>query len=340
MTKYIAKRVLMMIPTLLGITVISFFIINLAPGSPIEKKIQEIRFSGGGEGDGGGASHYGVSQEVIEELKKQYGFDKPIYIRYLIWLKRIVTLDFGESFSYEAPVLEVIVSKLPVSIQFGLASFILVYLICIPLGIMMAVYDGTRFDVIASGILFVLYSIMPVVLAILLITFFAGGSFFDIFPIGDLYSDEYEFLSVGGKILDRVHHFILPLTCYMIGQFTVLSMLMKNSLLSEIRQDYVRTARAKGLSEKIVIYKHTLRNALIPIVTGFGSFLGFFLAGSLIIELVFNLDGLGLLSYKSVLDRDYNVMMAMLFIVSVVSLLGRLISDLLYVVVDPRIHYN
>lgn len=345
MFKYILKRILMMIPTFIGITLVSFFIINAAPGGPVEQRLKEIRFGnagGGGEvsSTSTSTSNYGVSEEVIAALKKQYGFDKPVHIRYFIWLKNIVTLDFGESFSYEEPVIDVIISKLPVSMQFGIISLILTYLVSIPLGIRMAVKEGTPFDFMASGSLFVLYSIPAVMLGVLLLIFFAGGSFLDWFPLGDLYSDQYHDLPFWGKVQDRVHHFVLPLICYMIGGFTVLSLLMKNSLLGELKKDYVRTARAKGLDEHTVTYKHALRNALIPVVTGIGGFIGVFFAGSLIIEQIFNLDGVGLLGFKATLDRDYNVIMALLFITSCVTLLGRLISDIIYVIVDPRMDFN
>lgn len=325
----------MMIPTLIGITIISFVVINLAPGGPIEQKVQELRFGGGSRmGD------VGISEEVLEALKQQYGFDKPLHVRYFIWLKNIVTLNFGESFVYEEPVISVIASKFPVSLQFGIFSLLLTYLVCIPLGVAKAVKNNTPFDSISSFILFVLYSVPPLMLGVLLIVYFAGGSYFSWFPIEGAYSSNYESLSFGEKILDRIHHFILPLICYMVNSFTVLTFLMKNSLLEEIRLDYVRTARAKGLSEKIVVYKHALRNALIPVVTGLGSFFGVFLAGSLIIEKIFTLDGIGLLGFKSTLARDYNVIMALIFISSVVSLIGRLVSDLLYVAVDPRIDFE
>lgn len=334
MLKYILKRLLAMVPTLFGITLLSFLVINLAPGSPVQQKIQQMRFGGTGGGN------YGVSQEVIDALNKQYGFDKPIHVRYVIWLKNIVRLDFGNSFKYEEPVISVIKSKFPVSLQFGLASFFLVYLICIPLGIAKAVRDGSTFDGVSSFILFLMYSVPSLMLGILLITFFAGGSFFQWFPLGDLYSDNYHELSGWNQILDRLHHFVLPLICYMVGSFTTLTFLMKNSLIDEIRLDYVRTARAKGLEEKRVIYKHALRNALIPILTGMASFLGLFFAGSLIIEQMFSLDGMGLLGYKAVLDRDYNILMGLIFIQSVLMLVGRLLSDIAYVLVDPRIDFQ
>lgn len=337
--KYFLRRVLLMIPTLLGITVVCFVIINLAPGSPIEQKLAQIRFGAQVSGGAGGGDSV-VSEEVIEALKVQYGFDKPMHMRYLIWLRNIVTLDFGQSFSYEMPVTDLILEKLPISLQFGLASLILIYLTCIPLGIAKAVRNGSRFDMASSVILMILYSIPPLTLGILLRVYFAGGSFLDIFPLGEAYSDNYFDMTLWEKILDRAHHFVLPLICYVVNSFTVLTFLMKNSLLEEVRLDYVRTARAKGLNERTVIYKHALRNALIPILTGLGSFLTVFFAGSIIIEQMFSLDGMGLLSYKSILSRDYNVIMALIFIQSVLAMLGRLISDLTYVAVDPRIDFQ
>lgn len=330
-----------MIPTLLGVTIVTFIIINLAPGSPIEQRIQQMKFGGmGHEGAGGTNKSSGVSEEVIEALKKQYGFDKPVHVRYWIWLKNISRLDFGESFTYEEPVLDVITSKFPVSIQFGVISLIMSYLVCVVLGVLKAVKHGTAFDYVSSFLLFVFYSIPGFMLAILLIVYFAGGSFFNWFPMGELYSDNYYDLTLWGKIVDRVHHFILPLICYMIGSFTVLTMLMKNSLLDEIKRDYIRTARAKGVPEKMIYLKHALRNALIPIVTGIGGFLSVFFAGSLLLESIFQLDGIGLLSYKSILQRDYNVIMGLIFIQSVLMLLGNLLSDLAYVAVDPRIDFK
>ncbi len=347
MWKYIVRRLFAMIPTLFGICLLSFVIINMAPGGPIEQRIEQLRFAGaagGGMGRGGSESlansQSGVSQDVIDALKKQYGFDKPLMVRFGIWLKNVVTLNFGNSFTYDEPVTELIASKFPVSLQFGIASLILTYLVCIPLGVMKAVRDGTPFDSISSFILFVLYSVPPLMLGVLLMVYFAGGSYFHWFPAIGISSDNYDALTFWAKVWDRIHHFILPLVCYMVNSFTALTFLMKNSLLDEIKLEYIRTARAKGLSEKIVVYKHALRNALIPIVTGMGGFLGVFLAGSIIIEQIFSLDGIGLLGYNSALSRDYNVLMALIFLSCLVELFGRLVSDLLYVVIDPRIHFD
>jgi microcin C transport system permease protein len=280
-----------------------------------------------------------VSNEVLDALKKQYGFDKPILVRYGIWLGNLARLDFGNSFTYEEPVMDVIASKFPVSLQFGVASFILAYLISIPLGISMAMKEKSIFDVTSSFMLFVSYSIPPFMLGIVMIVFLAGGSFLDLFPIGGLTSDNYDSLSFFGQVWDRIHHFILPLTCYTLGSFTTLTLLMKNSILEEIRKDYIRTARAKGLGEKTVYLRHALRNALIPIATGIGSFVSVFFAGSLLLETIFQLDGIGLLGYNSVLARDYNLIMGSITIQSFLFLAGNLISDVIYVFVDPRIDF-
>jgi microcin C transport system permease protein len=344
MGKYLLKRLMILIPTLFGITFVVFGIINLAPGSPVEQKLQQLRFGGS---EGGGASgetsskgQAAVSKEVLEALNKQYGFDKPVHIRYWIWLKNLSTLDFGESYTYEEEVTEVIASKLPVSLQFGIVSLILAYIISIPLGIYKAIKDGTPFDQVSSFLLFLAYSIPGFMLAIFLIVFFAGGSFYDWFPIGGLYSDFYDEMSFWERVMDRIYHFVLPTICYTIGSFTTLTILMKNSLIEEIRKDYIRTARAKGLSERVVYLKHALRNALIPIVTGLGSFLAVFFAGSLLLEKIFQLDGMGLLGFNSLLSRDYNVLMGLVFIQSLLMLVGNIISDIAYVLVDPRIDFS
>lgn len=336
MLKYVLHRLLFMLPTLFGITLICFVVINLAPGGPVEQAISKVRFGAGG----GAGSGMGVSNEVIEAIKVQYGFDKPMHMRYLIWLKNIVTLDFGESFSYRRPVITVILEKLPVSLSFGVTAILLIYGISIPLGIAKAVQAGGKLDVWSSVVLMVMYSVPPLILGILMRVYLAGGQFLDLLPLGELYSDNYFELSLWGKVWDRIQHFIMPLTCYVLAGFTTRTLLMKNSLMEEIKLDYVRTARAKGLDERTVIYKHALRNALIPILTSLGYSLSLFFAGSIIIEQVFNIDGMGLLSYKSVLSRDYNVLMALIFIQSLIAMLGRLISDITYTLVDPRIDFS
>lgn len=333
---YIIRRILLAIPTFIGITLITFLIINAAPGGPIEQKMQKIRMGGGG--DGGRST--GVSQEMLDNLAKQYGFDKPLHERYFIWIKNITHFDFGDSFSYQEPVIDVISSKFPVSLTFGIASLILTYLVCIPLGVKKAIDAGGWFDKVSGFLLNVTYALPPLVMGIFLIVWFAGGSYFDWFPIGGIKSDDYDTFSTIGKIGDRMYHFILPLTCYMIGSFTELSMLVRNSMLDIIKSDYIRTARSKGLNDNIVYYKHALRNALIPVATGLGGFLRVFLAGSLIVETIFNLDGIGLLGYSSILARDYNVIMGLTFISALLLLVGNIISDIIYVLVDPRIDFK
>ncbi len=340
---YIIRRLILLIPTFIGITLLTFVLINMAPGGPVEQKLQQIRFggadgAGGGGGSGPGFQTAAVNEEIIAALKKQYGLDKPLLERYWIWLKNISHLDFGDSFTYEEPAIEVIVSKFPVSLQFGISSLILVYLVSIPLGIRKAIHAGGKFDRVTTMILNFAYSVPPLVLGIFLIVVFAGK--LDWFPVGSLRSDDYESLTSLGKIWDRIHHFILPLTCYVFASFTQLTMLMRNSMLDVIRSDFVRTARAKGLSEIWVNYKHALRNALIPIATGLAGFFSVFLAGSLIIENIFDLDGIGLLGYKSVLTRDFNVIMGLTFLQSLVLMFGRIFSDVVYVLIDPRIDFK
>lgn len=331
MLVYLLRRILVAIPTFIGITLVTFVIINTAPGGPIEQKLQKLRDSG---------NSVGISQEVLDGLAKQYGFDKPLYERYFIWIKNITRLDFGESFTYQEPVIDVISSKFPVSLQFGIASLLLTYIICIPLGVKKAIHAGGAFDQISGIVLYVMVSIPPLVLGIFLIVWFAGGSYFDWFPIGGIRSDDYNSFSLMGKIGDRIHHFVLPLTCYVIGGFTELTMLVRNSMLDVIKSDFVRTARSKGLESNKVYFKHALRNALIPVATGLGGFLRVFLAGSLIVETIFNLDGIGLLGYQSILSRDYNVIMGLTFISAMLLLLGNIMSDFIYVLVDPRIDFK
>ena len=335
---YFVRRFLLLIPTFFGISLVTFVLINLAPGSPIDQKIQQLQF--GGEGSASRSRDTGVSPQVIEQLKKQYGFDKPLHERYVLWLKNMLHLDFGRSFYYEEPVMSVIQSKFPVSLQFGLSALFLTYLICIPLGVKKAISAGGAFDRISGVLLYFAYSVPTLVFGIFLVVFFAGGSYFEWFPIGGLQSDDYESLTLWGKIFDRGHHFVLPLTCYLIGGFTELTMMMRNSMLDVIKMDYIRTARAKGLSEKLVYFRHALRNALIPVATGIGGYFGVFLAGSLIIETIFDLDGIGKLSYNSIFTRDYNVIMGLTFLTSMLLMFGRLLSDLIYVLVDPRIDFK
>ncbi len=280
-----------------------------------------------------------VTEEVIEALKKQYGYDKPIHVRYYLWLKNLVQFNFGESFIYHQSVWSLIVEKFPVSIMFGIVSFFLTHLICIPLGVLKAVFNGSRFDMASSFLIFLAYAIPSFMLAILLIVLLGSGGL-GLFPIQGIMSDTYDSMTALQKIMDRIHHAALPLLCYCIGSFASLTMLTKNSLLEEIKKDYVRTARAKGLSSSAVILKHVLRNTLLPIATGLGSVLSIFFGGALFLETIFNLDGIGLLSYNSVLQRDFNVIMGLLMLQSFAALAGNLLSDIIYVVIDPRINFS
>ena len=337
MLSYLVKRVLLLIPTLLGITVLCFVINSLAPGGPIERKISELRFGGAGFE---GAKDIDAPEEIIQALKEQYGFDKPVPVQYLIWLKNILTLNFGRSFVSEEPVIDMIKARVPISLQFGVVSLILTYLVCIILGVMSAVRKGSAFDLSVSVILMVCYAIPPLALGILLKVFLAGGNFLDWFPLGDLHSDSYFEKGFWGRLLDRTHHFILPCLCYMIGAFTMLTQFMRNNLLEEIQTDYVRTAKSKGLSDRAVIFKHALKNALVPLATSFGAVFGIFLTGSLIIEKLFSINGIGLLAFNAALQRDFNVIMALVFIQAVIFLAGRLVSDIAYVLIDPRIDFK
>ncbi len=333
---YILRRILLAVPTFLGITLVTFLIINAAPGGPIEQKIQQLRMGGG---DTGG-SDINISQDLLDDLAKQYGFDQPVHVRYWTWLKNIAKLDFGTSFTHQEPVMDLISSKFPVSLTFGIVSLFFTYLVCIPLGVKKAINAGGKFDQISGYVLNFMYSIPPLVFGIFLIVWFAGGRYFDWFPISGIQSDDFETLTTWQKFLDKAHHFVLPLICYMIGSFTELTMLVRNSMLDVIKSDYIRTARAKGLANPIVYYKHALRNALIPVATGLGGFLRVFLAGSLIVETIFNLDGIGLLGYASILSRDYNVIMGLTFISAMLLLIGNILSDVIYVMVDPRIDFK
>lgn len=340
---YLMKRLVLIIPTFFGITILCFGIFQAAPGGPIESYISQMKFSGASTQSVDTSSQSGQSQataEVIEELKKKYGFDKPIYERYWIWLKNVMTLDFGYSYTFGQPVLELIGSKLPVSVRFGVASFLLSYLICIPLGIMKARRDGTVFDGVSSFLVFLMYSIPPYMLGILLIFFFAGGSFFDWFPLGGIKTLDSESWPFFERLKDQLWHMVLPLICFTIASFARMTILMKNSIIEEIEKDYIRTARAKGLSEKVVVWKHALRNSLIPLTTDIGEFITIFFASNLLIERIFDLDGFGKLFFDAALSRDYPLMMASVFIGTALALLARLISDIAYVLVDPRIDFR
>jgi len=341
-----------MIPTLLGILVINFAVVQSAPGGPVEQMIYRMqghggesataRFTGGGsETSDNRYGARGLSPEIIQRIETMYGFDKPAHERFWEMLTNYVQFDFGESFYRNATVLELILEKMPVSISLGLWSTLLIYLISIPLGIHKAVRHGSRFDVISSSIIVMLYAIPGFLLAILLIVLFAGGTYFNWFPLRGLTSPNFDELSLLGKIADYFWHLALPLVAYTIGGFATLTMLTKNSFLDEINKQYVQTARAKGLDEKRVLYGHVFRNAMLIIIAGFpAAFVSLFFAGSLLIEVIFSLDGLGLLGFEAVVNRDYPVFFGTLFIFTLIGLVMKLISDLVYVLVDPRIDFQ
>lgn len=306
-------------------------------------EIMKIRM-GGSKGVSESGSTTGTSQNIpqsaIEELQKFYGFDKPIYERYVLWLGNLVKLDLGKSYVYSEPVMDVITSRFPISIYFGLIGFILTYIVCIPLGVYKAVKNGSKFDFITSAIVFIGYAIPGFAFGALMLVLFGGGSFWDVFPLGGFRSSDFETLDFTGKILDQLHHTILPVTSYMIGSFATLTILTKNSVIESLSQDYIRTAFSKGLTERRVIFGHALRNSLIPISTGLGHAISLVLAGSILIEKVFNINGIGLLSYDSIIQRDYPVVMGILVISTLLLLVGNIISDMLYAIVDPRIRFK
>jgi microcin C transport system permease protein len=337
MKDYVIRRLLLMIPTLIGITLICFTLTQFVPGGPVEQMISRIRAVSAERGMD--AAHT-ITEEEIENIKAYFGFDKPPHIRYLNWLGNVMRLDLGTSYAYEEPVWNVIVSKFPISLFFGFTSFFLSYLICIPLGLLKAMKHKSPFDTVTSVIIFAGYVMPGYALGILLITFLGGGSFLDWFPISGIVSDNFESLSFTAKILDFLYHMVLPLICYMASEFAFLTILMKNSLLDETKKDYMRTAMVKGATFKTAVWKHALRNSLIPLATRLSEIFTIMFAGALLIEKIFDLDGMGLLVYNSIVSRDYNVVMGIILLSSIMVLLGRLFSDILYVVVDPRIKFQ
>ncbi|MDF1577458.1 MAG: microcin C ABC transporter permease YejB [Desulfurivibrionaceae bacterium] len=346
MATYIIRRILLMIPTLFGIMLITFTVTQFVPGGPVERLIAQIEGNSvGGEVRGAGTGLYqgnkGLDREKIEQLRALYGFDKPPVERFLGMMKNYLLFDFGESYNHHKSVVRLVIEKLPVSISLGLWSFLIVYLTCIPLGIKKAVRDGSRFDVISTSAILVGYAIPGFVLAIVLIVLFGGGSFWNIFPLRGLTSDNWADLGLFAKVLDYLWHMVLPIISITLGSLAVMTLLTKNSFLEEIRKQYVLTARAKGLGENQVLYRHVFRNAIIPIITGFpGSFVAAFFTGSLLIETIFSLDGLGLLAYDSIIQRDYPVVLGTLYFFTIIGLISRLLSDLSYVIVDPRITFE
>lgn len=359
MALYILKRLLLILPTLFGILLVNFVIIQAAPGGPVDQMIAKLQgheinaassVSGSRSGDqvsqgqadsNNSAQRAGISQELIADIEKMYGFDKPAHERFWQMLVQYAQFDFGESFYRSQTVLALIIEKLPVSISLGLWSTLIIYFVSIPLGIKKAISHGSNFDIYSSAIITVAYAIPGFLFATMLIVLFAGGSYWDFFPLRGLHSDNFSELSTLAKIKDYFWHICLPVIAYSIGGFAQLTMLTKNSFLEEIHKQYVVTAKAKGLTDSQVLYRHVFRNAMLIIIAGFPSALiSLFFTGSLLIEVIFSLDGLGLLGFESIINRDYPVVFATLFIFTLVGLLLKLISDLVYVWVDPRIDFE
>lgn len=365
MGAYILKRILLMIPTLIGIMLMTFAVIQFVPGGPVEQVIAKMqgndtdstgRISGNTGNEAGGNQQampggdsvnvkyrgaQGLDPEFIKSLEKQFGFDKPAPERFLLMMKDYFTFNFGQSYFRDRSVLSLIGEKLPVSISLGLWLTLIQYLVSIPLGIRKAVKDGSTFDVWTSGVIIIGYAIPSFIFAIMLIVVFAGGSYFSWFPLRGLTSDNFEQMSFFGKMGDYAWHLTLPLFAMAIGSFATMTMLTKNSFLDEIRKQYVTTARAKGLSERQVLYGHVFRNAMLLVIAGFpGAFIGAFFASSLLIETIFSLDGLGYLFFKATLDRDYPIVFASLYIFTLMGLVVQLISDLTYTWIDPRIDFE
>jgi len=367
MASYLLKRFLLIIPTLFGIMLISFAIIQFAPGGPVERVIAQISGTdvsatariGGSQGDGLSPSSQsqaqagqgevsakyrgaqGLDPEFIKQLEKQFGFDKPAHERFVLMMKSYLLFDFGKSYFRDVSVLQLIKEKLPVSISLGIWMLLITYLVSIPLGIRKAVHDGERFDTWTSGVLVIGYAIPGFLVAVFLLVMFAGGSFFQWFPSRGLTSDNWSQLSVIGKVVDYFWHLTLPLIAMSLGAFTTMAFLTRNAFLDEIRKQYVMTAQAKGLGQRQVLYGHVFRNAMLLIIAGFpGAFIHAFFSGALLIETIFSLDGLGLLSFESVINRDYPVVFATLYIFALLGLFVNLVSDFIYTLVDPRIDFE
>lgn len=342
---YVLKRVLLMFPTLLGVLLVTFAVIQFVPGGPVEQAMAQISSTSTGGERAGPATAYrgrqGVDPQQVEELKKLYGFDKPAPERFLGMLRSYAQFDLGQSFVHHKDVWQLVKEKLPVSISLGLWTFFLSYLVSVPLGIAKAVRTGSRFDLVTSIFVLIGYAVPGFVLGVALLVLFGGGSFLQWFPLRGLTSSNWAELSWMAKVTDYLWHIAMPVTASVLGSFAVITMLTKNAFLDEIRKQYVLTARAKGLDERKVLWKHVFRNALLPLVTGFPSaFIGAFFTGSLLIETLFSLDGLGLLSYESVIRRDYPVVLGTLYLFTLMGLVTKLISDLCYVWVDPRVKFD
>ena len=358
MARYITRRLLLIFPTLIGIITLNFFIVQLAPGGPVDQMIATLT----GQDTGSAASRVagaqsavqtpqmeatqyagaqGLDPELIAAIEKQFGFDKPIHERYLKMLGDYLTLDLGDSYFQNRPVIDLIIERLPVSVSLGLWSTLLVYLLSIPLGIRKAVHDGTRFDAWTSGVIFVGYAVPSFLFAVFMIVLFAGGSYLDIFPLKGLTSNDWETMSPLAKVGDYFWHLALPVAALTIGGFATLTMLTKNSFLDEISKQYVLTARAKGINQKRVLYGHVFRNAMLIVIAGFpAALIGVLFTGALLIEVIFSLDGLGLLGFEAVLRRDYPIMFGTLFCFTFLGLVLTLIGDITYTLVDPRIDFE
>ncbi len=342
MTNYFIRRFLLMIPTFIGITMLVFAILQYCPGNIVDQEIERIQSGGSTGGESGGSGRFmgGVKdiEKLRRQLEKQYGFDRPIYIQYGEWLWKVCQGDLGISYRKKQPVSTLIGNRLPVSIKLGLIGFFLSYMICIPLGVFKAIKHGSTFDFTSSVVIFIAYTIPGWALGVILLVWLGGG--LGIVPLGGLYSANHAELSFWGRVWDQVHHGLLPIFCYTLANFASLTILMKNSLMENLGADYIRTAFAKGLSEKRVIFVHCLRNSMIPIATGLGHALSLILAGSYLIEKVFNVPGFGLLGFNSITNRDYPLALGILVIASVLKLLGNIISDMLYCIFDPRIRFK
>ena len=334
MRAYLLKRLFLLIFTLWGITLVSFLMVNLAPGSPLEMKLAR-------DPSGGLSSEKAsISQENLEALKKLYNLDKPLLVRYGIWVKDIFTFNFGTSFVDHRQVSEKILERLPISLILGITSVIIALFLGIPLGIASGTFHNTLFDRVVAFLVIAFFSLPSYVLGIYLLTFFGGGEFFDLFPVYGLQSEDYDVLPWVGKFFDRAHHLFLPCLCYSIGGLAMITQQQRNSLLEVLRQDYIRTARSKGLGEIAVVLKHAFRNSLIPIITMTGGMIPALLGGGVIVETLFSIPGLGLLAYEALLQRDYPTIMADFTIFAFLSLIGILVADICYVLADPRIDFE
>ena len=340
MTQYFIRRLLLVIPTFIGITLLVFCVTRFVPGGPVERAIQEAQIAS--EGQISSHSELGgqvLSDSQIEDLKEYYGLDKPVLVSYFLWLKKVLTLDLGLSSRYSEPVLDIIKDRLPISIFYGIATLIITYGVCIPLGIVKAIKHNSPIDNISSILVFIGYAIPGYVLGIALISLFAYQ--LEWFPLGGFVSDEFDDLeSTWEKLWDVIYHAVLPLTAYVAGSFAMLTFMVKNSLMDNLSSDYVRTAMAKGVAFRKAVFGHALRNSLIPVATGFGGNISLILTGSFLIEKIFNIDGIGLLGYESLVERDYPVVLGVLVISSILFLIGNILSDICVALVDPRVKFD